>query len=64
MAEKSLLSREERKAKREERRARQRAANIGRAAEMHEARRAWEAEAQPAAAPAALGPVHVGCSGW
>jgi uncharacterized protein YecE (DUF72 family) len=64
MAEKSLLSREERKAKRDERRARQRAANVGRAATMHEARLEWEAEARPAAAPAALGPVHVGCSGW
>ncbi len=64
MADKAPLTREERKAKREERRAQQRAANAGRAAKMHAARLAWEATAQPPAEPAAVGPVHVGCSGW
>lgn len=64
MAEKGSLTREERRAKREARRAKQRAENVGRAAKMHAARLAWEAEGHAAAEPAELGRVHVGCSGW
>ncbi len=61
-------TREERRAKREARRAKQRADNIGRAARMHDARLAWEREGHTAA-PLAVGgsavpQVHVGCSGW
>jgi uncharacterized protein YecE (DUF72 family) len=56
-------SREERRAKREARRAKQREENVGRAANMHTARLAWEAEASTSAS-ADLAEVHVGCSGW
>lgn len=67
MAEGPPLSREERRARRDERRAKQRAANVGRAAEMRAARLAWEREHGPATPPpdGPAGPaVHVGCSGW
>lgn len=61
------LSREERRAKREARRAKQREANVGRAAKMHVARLAWEREAGPrimAAGTTSASQLHVGCSGW
>ena len=59
--------REERRAKREARRAKQRIENVGRAAKMHAARLAWERAANPA--PPSTGcpfgrEFHVGCSGW
>ena len=62
-----MLTREERRAKREARRAKQREENVGRAAKMHAARLAWERDAGPrASAPAtsSMPQVHVGCSGW
>ena len=43
-------SKEERQTKREARRAKQRAENVGRAAKMHAARLAWELNAIPASA--------------
>ena len=67
MPERAKLTKEERRAKREERREKQRGANIGRAAKMHAAR--LEAESSPT-----IPDVHgmddeaqkyfVGCSGW
>lgn len=64
----------ERRARRQARREQQRAANVGRAKRMHEARLAYEREraAQGASAGEAARPVlrpgrtefHVGCSGW
>ena len=63
MAEKVRLTLAEWRANREARRAKQREANVGRAAKMHAARLA--AGAVPVAQPAAAKPaVHVGCSGW
>ena len=61
------IDREERRAKREARRAKQRIENVGRAAKMHAARLAWERAANPA--PPSTGcpfgrEFHVGCSGW
>ena len=67
MADKAVLTLEERRAKREARRVMQREANVGRAAKMHKARlAAGEHAARP---PAATTPVkkqelHIGCSGW
>ena len=59
--------REERRAKREARRAKQRIENVARAAKMHAARLAWERAANPAP-PSTDCPFarefHVGCSGW
>ena len=58
---------EERRAKREARRAKQREGNVGRAAKMHAARLSWEREVQPAARVAPASPpsrFEVGCSGW
>ena len=66
-APKPLLTREERGAKREARRAKQREENVGRAAKMHTARLVWEHNVhRQASAPAAQSEaqVHVGCSGW
>lgn len=54
---------QERRVAREERRARQRAQNLGRAEAMHRARLAFEAEG-PAPPDAALPACNVGCSGW
>ena len=67
MADKPVLTLEERRAKRETRRVIQREANIGRAAKMHEAR--LEACQQAVLSPATTSPVekqelHIGCSGW
>jgi uncharacterized protein YecE (DUF72 family) len=67
MADKPVLTLEERRAKREARRVKQREANIGRAAKMHQAR--LEASRQAVLSPATTRPVkeqelHIGCSGW
>ncbi len=66
MATAALLSREERRARREARREKQRMANVGRAAKMHAARVLPEAaDTKPAVLAAASVPdVQVGCSGW
>ncbi|HEV2840364.1 MAG TPA: DUF72 domain-containing protein [Chthoniobacterales bacterium] len=64
---KSVSTREDRRAKRDARRAKQRENNVGRAAKMHAARLAWERDNGPrpgAAASSAATQVHVGCSGW
>jgi uncharacterized protein YecE (DUF72 family) len=64
---KSILTKEERRAKREARRAKQRGENVGRAAKMHTARLAWEREDRTRASKTATPSttkVHVGCSGW
>jgi uncharacterized protein YecE (DUF72 family) len=62
------LTREEWRAKREARRAKQRGENVARAAQMHSARLAWEAAARPGVPASAATPpanrVYVGCSGW
>jgi uncharacterized protein YecE (DUF72 family) len=65
-AAKPLLTREERRAKREARRAKQREDNVGRAAKMHAARLAWERDEPRTAKPAISSTPHVnvGCSGW
>jgi uncharacterized protein YecE (DUF72 family) len=63
---KPSLNREERRVRREARREKQRAANIGRAAKMHDARLIWEVNYQPipiSAIPASQ-QYYVGCSGW
>ena len=67
MPERTSLTKEERRAKREEKREKQRAANLGRAAKMHSVR----VEAGPSAAIPSLQAVdnasqkyYVGCSGW
>jgi uncharacterized protein YecE (DUF72 family) len=70
-----VLSLEERRARRAERRLKQREANVGRAAKMHAARLAHDATLKPTTQPSApVEPfagvacggmqVHVGCSGW
>lgn len=68
MVDNVVLTVEERRARREARRVKQRAANVGRAAKMHAARLAAEREPKrepPARAPTRPQPrVHVGCSGW
>jgi hypothetical protein len=58
--------RQERRAKREARRIRQREENVRRAETMHAARLAWEQEAKSAEAArfSAEHRAHVGCSGW
>jgi uncharacterized protein YecE (DUF72 family) len=68
---KSLLSMEQRRARRAERRAKQRAANGGRAAKMHAARLEYaraEEDAQVSVAKPPIQPrppkFNVGCSGW
>ena len=66
---KPLLSKEERRARRQERRAKQRIANVGRARKMHIARLAWEAEARKTSSKVVAADDHIpklniGCSGW
>jgi uncharacterized protein YecE (DUF72 family) len=66
MAERPVLSREERRARREARREKQRAQNVGRAKKMYLARLEFERTAKPSVR---LGTpkkteFHVGCSGW
>ena len=63
-AEKPILSREERRARRELRREKQRKDNIGRAAKMHAARLKMKAN-YPQLSPLGRGAsLFVGCSGW
>jgi uncharacterized protein YecE (DUF72 family) len=67
MLERASLSKEERRARREEKRKKQRVANIGRAAKMHAARLA--AESNPVipaiqVAESVSQKYYVGCSGW
>ncbi|HET6410362.1 MAG TPA: DUF72 domain-containing protein [Chthoniobacteraceae bacterium] len=62
---KPILTREERRAKREARRARQREENVSRAAKMHMARLEWDEEAkEPDGTKSPLPQFNVGCSGW
>jgi uncharacterized protein YecE (DUF72 family) len=58
---------DERRAKREARRAKQRIENVGRAAKMHDVRLAWERaanRASPSTGRPSAREFHVGCSGW
>src|SRR4051794_32036805 len=67
MADKPPSTKEERRARREARRLKQRAANAGRAAKMHAARLAWEAELvldRPGPTAVEVPRFNVGCSGW
>ncbi|MDB5333990.1 MAG: hypothetical protein JWP03_5141 [Phycisphaerales bacterium] len=71
MTEKPRLTIQERRAKRQERREKQRVANVGRAEKMHAARVAHEKVDRPerpagksAGAPTGTARLHVGCSGW
>lgn len=61
------LTREERRARREARREKQRVENLGRAARMHQARLDWEKGSTPlllSKGNAVLPAINVGCSGW
>jgi uncharacterized protein YecE (DUF72 family) len=63
----AVLTKEERRAKREARRIKQREENVGRAAKMHIARLSWEASTRgctPALSIPSIPQVQVGCSGW
>jgi uncharacterized protein YecE (DUF72 family) len=69
MAERIMppTDRDERRAKREAKRAKQRVENVGRAAKMHSARLAWERDARlhaPVVASPSIPRLNVGCSGW
>lgn len=64
MRDKPALTPEERRARKAERREKQRAANVGRAAKMRLARLAHEAEHPPSTAPPAAPRDNIGCSGW
>ena len=64
---KAPTTKEERRARREQRRAKQRSENAGRAAKMHVARLDWEREASLLSfsrGDTALPRINVGCSGW
>jgi Protein of unknown function DUF72 len=61
---KSMLTWEERRARRELRREKQREDNLGRAAKMHAARRQMEAGNSEQSASGLNTSVFVGCSGW
>src|ERR1700709_2210389 len=69
---KPILTIEERRARRAERRAKQREANVGRAHKMHLARLANEADAreslatpvEPSAITDTIPRLNIGCSGW
>jgi uncharacterized protein YecE (DUF72 family) len=66
-AKKPALSKEEWRARRAERRAKQREANVGRAAKMHKARLLFEKELEPRVdmrPPTRGQKIHIGCSGW
>jgi uncharacterized protein YecE (DUF72 family) len=66
-AENGTSTKEERRAKREVRRAKQRAENVGRAARMHLARVEWEREVTAFPLQSTgfdLPQINVGCSGW
>jgi len=58
------LTLEERRERRKLRREKQRADNVHRAAKMHKARLALEAQTQPAPHCTLPGDLYVGCSGW
>ncbi len=62
--EKPLITKAERQVKRQERRLKQRAQNIGRAAKMHKARLAAAGTPQNPQKQAALPAINIGCSGW
>jgi uncharacterized protein YecE (DUF72 family) len=62
--EKTMLTREERRARRELRREKQRKDNIGRAANMHAARLQMDAGTPESSASSLKTSVFVGCSGW
>ena len=65
--QKAKPTREERRAKREARREKQRRANVGRAAQMHAARLAWENDVGTSHRQVFDNgghEVHIGCSGW
>jgi uncharacterized protein YecE (DUF72 family) len=70
MPEKPVLTKEERRARREARREKQREQNLGRAEKMHQARENFEQQVKsptPSRAKDTKKPVtkyHVGCSGW
>jgi len=68
MAERVKLTLEERRAKRQERRDKQRIANVGRAKKMHDARLAYEGDLyrEPLApsVKTSTPELHIGCSGW
>ncbi len=67
MADKPVLTLEERRARREARRVKQREANIGRAAKMHQARLQAGHQVVPSPTTTPRVPkqeLHVGCSGW
>ncbi|MGE4063818.1 MAG: DUF72 domain-containing protein [Rhodospirillaceae bacterium] len=65
MPQRPRLSKEEWRLKREARREKQRAANIGRARKMHLARLEYEkTSGHEAPQGAKAGAVHIGCSGW
>ena len=59
-----ILTRDERRARREQRREKQRKDNIGRAAKMHAARLQMEAEHSQPSSSSLVASVFVGCSGW
>ena len=65
---KNLLTREERRLRKQERRDKQRLANVGRAKKMHELRLAHERNSAPVVVSktgaASDTQYHVGCSGW
>jgi uncharacterized protein DUF72 len=64
---KPTLTKEERRAKREARRTKQRIQNVGRAAKMHAVRLEWERQGELPTLPtvgSALPRINVGCSGW
>jgi uncharacterized protein YecE (DUF72 family) len=70
MPERTLLTKEERRSKREAKREKQREQNLGRAAKMHKARIEFEREvkapimSQLNVDKKAVSKYHVGCSGW
>ena len=65
MTDKPILTLEERRARRAERREKQREANIGRAEKMHMARMEYEKQKKsPQNAPDSLPQFNIGCSGW
>ena len=58
------LTLEERRVRRQQRREKQRADNVHRAAKMHKARLAMETERATVPPPTPAGCLYVGCSGW
>src|SRR5688572_28348117 len=70
MSEKLVLTKEERRARREAKREKQRGQNIDRAQKMHEARKEFEQQIKFPALPQnnvskkTVSRYHVGCSGW